>query len=169
MKLAKAVVLTQPLSDFANHVSLLETARLRDRMRRRGINDPNSECTITQDQLIKYNLDLVTGKTGTHVVTEFYQMLHAPVTDDWLSSFGLARESCFETVVSGMCDAWRRLVLPYSGLPWSVFNVIEMDWEEGMRFLRELGLKTSTCAQCQDRFFTKATWLATPFYVRIQN
>lgn len=126
-------------------------------MCRAGLNDPNSKCTIDRNQLMNLSLNLVTGKAGTDVVVNFYHLLHAPKEDMWLQGFDLPRESCFDTIVSGMCDAWRRLVLPFSGLPWVVFKVVKMDPEEGLNHLRRIGLQTASCEHCQDRFFTKAS------------
>ncbi|CAE7336564.1 unnamed protein product, partial [Symbiodinium pilosum] len=54
-----------------------------------------------------------------------------------------------------MCDAWRRLVLPYENITYSVLSLADMDAEQGLElFWREFH-KVSGCDLCEDHFFAK--------------
>ncbi len=152
-------MLTKPLADHMDHLSLLETAQKRERLQTQGILSEDSKCIQTVEHLVDYNLAVVTGSARKDVISNFFQLLHSPPDDFWVTEFDLKREDSFSFIVSAMCDTWRRMVLPFEGSPWQVFKAVHMDEHEGISFLQKIGLDCCSCERCEDKFFTKVSWL----------
>lgn len=152
-KLAKAVVLTRPITNYMDHLSLLETVRIRTRLRIQNILPQTSKCTMSPEEFGQNATRVLTGEAGMDVLHEYFNILQLPGDLAWSSFFGLNQDECLPITVMGMADSWRRLVLPFQGMPWALFRLIHMDFDQGIEFLRDTGLRTGGCAKCQDPFF----------------
>ena len=157
--LAKAAVLTKPLSDHMDHLSLLETVQNRERLQNRGILSENSKAIPTIDDLCEHNLEIITGNAGNHVICQFFDLLENQPAELFLPEFGIERQDCFCMIMSAICDTWRRMVLPFTGNPWQIFKIVGMNEQEGLAFTQQLALSCCSCHSCEDEFFTKVSWL----------
>lgn len=156
-KLVKGVVLTQPLTDFMDLLSMIETQRIRARLRADGILPPTSKCSdLTDADLVDLNLQVATGDAGWEVIQAYYDMLQVPGHLQWPCELGLQVSDCLDLIVTTMCDAFRRLVTPFAVFPWVLFRAIKMEPLEGLCYFRQVGLNAGPCILCQDRFFAKA-------------
>ena len=152
--MAKAIVLTRPISNCMDHLSLLETVRIRTRLRLQGILSEQSKCTMMPDQFISENMRVLTGDCGLGVLHDFFNILQAPEELTFSEDLQLDQDECLPIVIMAMSDAWRRLVLPYSGMPWCLFRIVDMNSEDGLNFLRSAGMQAGSCWKCQDRCFS---------------
>ena len=149
----KSVVLTRPISNYMDHLSFLETVRIRTRLRLQGILS-NSQCKMLPDEFILANMRMITGDCGLETIHDYFNILQSPEDLQWSTDFALNPNECLPIVLTAMCDAWRRLVLPFSGMPWKLFRLADMSDEDGLRFLHSSGLEAGSCQKCQDPFFT---------------
>lgn len=99
------------------------------------------------------NAKVLSGDAGMQVMYEYYNMLQQPEDLVWSSEFGVRQCDCFPLVMIALADSWRRLVLPFWGLPWKLFGLVSMSSEQGLDFLRCAGMEAGECCKCQDRFF----------------
>ena len=146
-------MLTRPITNYMDHLSLLETVRIRTRLRIQNILPQTSKCTMSLEEFGQNATRVLTGEAGMDVLHEYFNILQLPGDLAWSSFFGLNQDECLPITVMGMADSWRRLVLPFQGMPWALFRLIHMDFDQGVEFLRDTGLRTGGCAKCQDPFF----------------
>ncbi len=139
-----------------DHLSLVETVRDRLRLRLQGILPPNSSCKVTQEDFVMANMKILTGDAGLDCLHEYFNVLQMPSDIIWSDDFGITEAECMPLVITAISDCWRRLVLPFWGMPWKLFNLISMDTNDsndGLQFLRSVGMEAGECCKCQDRFF----------------
>ena len=107
---------------------------------------------MSPDELVHKNMRVVTGEAGLEVLLDYHHILQ---DNDmvWSRDFGILQDDCLPIVIMAMADSWRRLVLPFSGMPWCIFRLIDMDEEQGTDYLRQVGLQAGSCPKCQDCFF----------------
>ena len=145
-----------------DHVSLVETVRHRSRLRLQGLRLPESECTSSDQDLMKMNLHIVTGDAGWETVVHGYELLIADPTSDakWCPEYEVEFSSCAPLLVGSMCDSWRRLVLPYQNVTSAILQVAVMDdFQEGIEFLWREYRKVSCCNLCRDLYFATTSGL----------
>lgn len=155
----KSTVLSRPLADYMDRLSLVETVRHRSQLRLRGILPETSKCFMTDEQLSEANLAFLTGDAGLTVLQEYMDFLQCPGGELLPDEFNVSQDECFPLVVIGLCDSWRRLVLPFTGLPWTLFRAINIPFNQGLDYMRSLGLRAGACSHCQDQFFSKVSRL----------
>ena len=157
---ARAMLVTRPLSQFMNRVSLLEVAQNRIKLRRMGLSLPDSRCSSDRADVIQMNKDLLTGATGWQVVAGYQALLEAPSHDQvWDAGAGLNKSECINLLLLGICDAWRRLVLTLDALPFQLFQLIEGSESDALRAAETLIRRHGPCDQCCDPLCSKVTWL----------
>ena len=151
----QALLVTRPLTGYMNTVSLVETVRCRLRMKARGILKASSTCQdVAPSELMSMSLRILSGAAGWTVVSEYTTLLQAPASDDmWLSDMGLEKQSCVHLLLIGAADAFRRLILPFESLPWSLFKVINEDDDAAMTSLHTLRMQHRPCDLCWDQLF----------------
>ncbi|CAE7247860.1 unnamed protein product [Symbiodinium sp. CCMP2592] len=151
----QALLVTRPLTGYMNTVSFVETVRCRLRMKGRGILKESSKCQdVAPSELMSMSLRILSGAAGWTVVSEYTTLLEAPASDDmWLSDMGLEKQSCVHLLLIGAADAFRRLILPFESLPWSLFKVYNMDDDAAMTSLQSLRLQHRHCELCYDQLF----------------
>ena len=145
-----------------DQVSLVETVRQRVRLRLQGLLLPHSTCRFSEADLTRMNLDILQGRAGWEVIDKSYQLLVVDPRSDpiWHPQYAVPYAPCVHLVLASMCDAWRRLVLPYENITYSVLSLADMDAEQGLElFWREFH-KVSGCDLCEDHFFAKVLELA---------
>ena len=147
--------MTRPITNYMNDLSFLETVRQRTRLRFQGILPQSSQCQTTPDEFFAKQAHVLTGKAGEDVLHQYFNILQLPAELLWSPHLGLEQNECLPIVLMAMTDAWRRLVLPFHGLPWSIFRLVNMNLDDGLHFLRSVGLQAGSCPKCQDPFFGK--------------
>lgn len=152
-KLAKAIVLTRPISNYIDHLSFVETVRGRLRLRLQGVLPPTSSCTVTEEEFLMANMNILTGDAGLDCLHEYFNVLQTRSDFIWSEDFGITEAECMPLVITAISDCWRRLVLPFWGMPWKLFKIISMDTNDGLKFLQSVGVEAGDCCKCQDRFF----------------
>ena len=150
-----ALVTTRPLSNFMDHVSYVETVRCRLRLRARGLELAGSKCQLTSDDLVGLNLKLMTGAAGRQVLAEYLEMLQCPPDSAyWPACVSL--QDMAPLLVIGLCDSFRRLVLPYQCLQYQVLQVVDFDDDRAaFKHMIQLAKTHNTCPACQDPYFSK--------------
>ena len=106
------------------------------------------------------NLQLVTGRRGLQVCVDFLELLRASPDQEenqWNAEVNLDHDSTVPSVLMAMCDAFRRLHVCFSGLPWQLFHVAEMDAEAGIAHMRHLRQSCGGCRACRDRLFAEVS------------
>eukprot|EP00439_Symbiodinium_sp_Y106_P040833 s1043_g5.t1 len=124
-------------------------------MKARGILKASSTCQdVAPSELMSMSLRILSGAAGWTVVSEYTTLLQAPASDDmWLSDMGLEKQSCVHLLLIGAADAFRRLILPFESLPWSLFKVINEDDDAAMTSLHTLRMQHRPCDLCWDQLF----------------
>lgn len=158
--MAKAVVLTRPIANYMDTLSLIETLRHRMRLKDANLLPPTSTCAGTNQDLVSANMRILAGQTGLDVLHEYFSMLQAPCDLVWSPDFGLSQDDCLGDVVMAMCDCYRRLVMPFESCPWQLFKIVDMSSEQGLPYLHGLGLRSSHCRKRCDPSFTEVPCLA---------
>ena len=159
---AKILVVTRPLSVFMDDVSLVEVAQNRAQLRGLGFKLESSGCQYDRREVARMNLQLLTGETGRKAVDAYTDMLQSPHTSDaWFSQLGVSKQDSLASVFLGLCDAWRRLVLPFQCLPFQFLRIIVYDGSQGLDYAETLAKQTAGCSGCSDRMFSEvfSRWL----------
>ena len=157
---ARAVLLVRPLRLYVDFVSLVETVRLHRRLRRKGLLVAGSGTRHDENDLVHMNLQLVTGRRGLQVCVDFLELLRASPDQEenqWNAEVNLDHDSTVPSVLMAMCDAFRRLHACFLGLPWQLFQVVEMDAEPGIAHMRHLRQSSGACSACRDRLFAEVS------------
>lgn len=152
---AKILIATTPLSAFMDRASLMETMRLRMRLRRQGVELASSKVTTTQAEFAAQNLEMVSTEAGWDVVKDMFELITASETDELHDLFNVSLDDTTLPMVSGICDAWRRLIMAYQCLPWRFLQIVRMDSDTGLPFIRKLRAEVQGCDLCKDQFFSE--------------
>ena len=157
--MAQVLVLARPLSTFMDRASLMETIRFRLRHRRSGLALEQSHCQQSADEFAEMNLQMVSGEAGWDAICEFMRLLVTVETEELHRVLNISMEDSMKLIIPAMCDSWRRLVLPYQGLPFQVLKIIRMDPNTGLSFMKTLREQACGCSFCEDRFFSQVSRL----------
>lgn len=149
-----------------DQISFVESVRHRLRLRRSGLSLKDSKVCQTEQDLAELNLRIICGEEGFRTVNEFYRILTDPSARDRLGLWGIDVLDCVDSILLGMSDTWRRLVLPFQCQPWQGFRILRMSAEEGLAFLSEEQAKVRNCQSCADTFFFQVSRLAN-FRIRV--
>eukprot|EP00435_Cladocopium_sp_Y103_P046102 s1002_g13.t1 len=133
----KSIIVTKPLSDLMDQISLVESIRHRLRMRRCGLGLADSQVQHTEEDLAELNLRLISGEEGCKTVANFCSILLSPNMGSQLGVWGIPVLECVDSILLGMADTWRRTVLPFQCQPWQCLRIARMDAENGLCFLRQ--------------------------------
>ena len=156
---AQALVVTRPLTQYMHDVSFVEVAQNRLRLRSSGLDLPDSRCHHTREEVALLNLRIVSGDAGRHAIDEYFRMLQRPQTDDeWFSDLGVSKQQSLHLMLLALCDAWRRLVLPFEAMPWQLFKVIAMEPAHALDYVCVLRREhySTDCHRCSDELFSEA-------------
>ena len=154
---AKALVISRPLTKFMDEVSYTETAQNRFRLKSIGLELPESKCPSTRGQVAELSLNILTGGAGKTAIAEYLQLLESPATaDNWFADLGVSKHDSLPLLLIGICEAWRRLVLPYTCCPWQLLQVVRMDVDNALDFLVSLNKQHCRCPRCRDPMFAEA-------------
>ena len=129
VKLAITMFATQPLADFMQSVSYC------DSVTQRHLFDSGAKSKYAQSETYEkakeLNLGFITGKRGSQVVSEYATRIQGRLSSalNLASLVGTELDTSlltlyFQCLLSAMAGAWRRLVLPFLGFPWKVFQVL---------------------------------------------
>ena len=152
-------MVTKPLSDLMDQISLVETIRHRLRLRRTGLGLKDSKVQHSERDLAELNLRLVSGEEGEKVLSAFFSSLTSNL-DGQSDVWGIPVVECVDAILLGMSDTWRRLVLPFQCQPWQCFRIARMNADSGLSFLRREQEKVKGCRSCADTFFFQVSWRA---------
>jgi hypothetical protein len=128
-KLCQAMIVSKPLADFMDKISLLENSRAKMRLRASGLQLQDTAAPCSPDDIASMTLDVWTGREGLVVVSEFASILGVSMADErWLPRLGSASdfmniEESFLTILTCMTDAWKRLVFKFLCHPWQLFAI----------------------------------------------
>eukprot|EP00439_Symbiodinium_sp_Y106_P065793 s1996_g10.t1 len=132
-------LLYRPLTNFMDQVSYAETAQTRLRLKSIGLELPGSKCPSSRDEVIEVNLNILIGGAGQGAIAEYRKLLESPATaDNWFADLGVSKDDSLPLLLIGICEAWRRLVLPYSSLPWQLLRVARMDVDDALDLVAAL-------------------------------
>ena len=102
---SEVLVTTQPLSEYVNRVSLVESAQTRVRLRANGLELPRSRCRADRKSVALMNLALVSGEAGRAVIQDYQHMLQEPEDHPcWHADLGVSKERSISVVFLGVCD-----------------------------------------------------------------
>ena len=155
---AKALVISRPLTNFMDQVSYAETAQTRLRLKSIGLELPGSKCPSSRDEVIEVNLNILIGGAGQGAIAEYRKLLESPATaDNWFADLGVSKDDSLPLLLIGICEAWRRLVLPYSSLPWQLLRVARMDVDDALDLVAALQKQHCSCPRCSDPMCAEAS------------
>ena len=153
-------VVALPLTRFMNHLSLVESIRVRVRQDLLGLERlAGSKCPFHVEELIEMNYKVLTGVEGRRAVQDFCDLLlQPPNSSKWCPFFGVSYVECAPLILQSMVDTLRRVVMPQQSWPWQMFRVVFMEAEEGLEFLRRQHRHWRGCSLCKDRCFANVSW-----------
>lgn len=137
-----------------DHVSYIETCRLRIRLRERGLQLANSKCNIDAGGLRRLNWNVISGVKIRESLLEYQAILTAVPDAELLTCFGLSYSDAFPLVFVAMCDTWRRLWLPTQRCETQILGLHFMSLDEASAHLRDLADQNRPC--CHGDPCTKA-------------
>ena len=138
-----------------DQVSFVETARHRLRLSLQNLKLENSKCKHSEADVVKMNLEILSGEAGWDVVMSSYQLLlQEPDSLSWHPYYKLPYHDCVGMIFTTLCDSWRRLVLPYQNITYKTLCLATMDAQAGLEFLWREMQTTGQCSCCQDRYFS---------------
>ena len=162
---AKSIIVTKPITDLMDQISFVESVRHRLRLRRCGLGLTSSRVQHTEKELAELNLRLISGEEGEKTLTAFYHLLTTDIGGQ-SAMWGIPVFDCLDSILLGMADTWRRLVLPFQCQPWQCFRISRMNAEAGLAYLRAEHEKVKACPSCADTFFFQVSWFG---YETISN
>ncbi|CAE7227113.1 unnamed protein product [Symbiodinium sp. CCMP2592] len=116
---------------------------------------PDSNPAFKQ-QVVEMNLNILTGGAGKTAIAEYWQLLRSPATaNNWFADLGVSKNDSLPLLLIGVCEAWRRLVLPYTCLPWQLLLVTRMDVDGALDFAVSLQRQHCGCPRCSDPMFAE--------------
>ena len=166
------MVVSKPLRTFADRVSLTEARQLQQEYLAAGLPrsatidaaeahaSGNNPERVSREAVIQQNLEILTGQAGRDVVSDYTAIFLAPVQDPvWLPNIaGQPAVSFPETapmLLLAMTESWRRLVLPMSAHPWTMFSFASLhDLADAVDFLEASEKLQETCPACLHRPFS---------------
>ncbi len=125
--LCKARMISAPLAEYMDELSLLETCRDRLFLRAMKFNVKSQGPTKPKD-IVVMTLAFLTGEKGRKVVAGYAAMLKAKPDDKiwlpWLAGPGhLSFGRCCLMLIACVCDSWRRLVFRFDCFPWKILPI----------------------------------------------
>ena len=157
--LAQAVITTRPLCNFMDRASFLEAAQTRLKLRRRGLQLPESKCSQSAEDVVLGNMEMLTGRAGWQALREYHELLLMPDGDEvWQQDLGVRKSACIALILIGVGDTFRRLILPFEGLPYKALTLVEGDPRDALRSAEALRNQHTRCPACSDPLFSEVSW-----------
>ena len=132
-KLHQSLLISLPIRDFMDELSLADTWRQRWEAKQLGIRLVGSDCEHLQEAtVVNATIDSWLGVSGLRIVQKYTEQLLAPADSPRWQAWDSARSqatfgSTAELLLITMSDAWRRLVFarkrqPYEDTTSNKFN-----------------------------------------------
>ena len=137
-RFARLLIITKPLSDYMDQASLLETIRIRLRMRRHGLRLEASKCQHSALEFAKMNVKMLMGGDAWDVISKALNLLTTRQSEELHSAFGINVQDSMTPLIVSICDCWRRLVLPFQRMPWQLLRIVDMEPDVGVPFMQGL-------------------------------
>eukprot|EP00435_Cladocopium_sp_Y103_P050187 s1190_g15.t1 len=137
--LGVSFLVSNPLADFMDHVSFIETCRSRVNLKECGLKLPTStsDATVESVRIVE-------------TLAEYSTILQAVPDADLLDMFGLDFGTVFPHVFCTMCDTWRRLSLP-SQRGWvQLLGIFFTSVEDASNTLQGLAIADCPCCNGDD-------------------
>ena len=159
---AKCVITTKPLVVFMHRVSLVEALQARLRLRRQGLRLPGSQRkgSCVPEEVVRLNAEILTGEAGWDCIGAYSELLDTPADAAlWRHDLGVQKEQCLALILLGVCDCFRRLVLPFEAMPYQMFRLLDGTLNDALQLAKSMKRQHGSCDHCRDPLFAEAATL----------
>ena len=101
------------------------------------------------------------GESGWQAIQKFFCVIQG--SDDSMDHlravkvFKLELADCFDRLIIGMCDTYRRLVLLFQTFPYKAFPIVSLSVPDALEKCKAFSAEGQMCKLCADEPFTKAS------------